>query len=114
MHLRDLGNIDSHGAANRFLGDRDHKQLAHNTTIRRVGDDIAVTYHRTDIVTFHADHSITIDDGGWPTATTIMRLHALTPRNVCVRKEPGEAQTVYKVAGDIEWRLNGPTRLEMA
>lgn len=118
MRVRDLDTIDNYGAATRALGNRDERTIAHNTRLIRRGDSIAVRYHATDIVTYHADGRITLADGGYSTATTIKRLHAMTPAGVYVRREAirdtynGESYisghvTAVRVPGDIERRIVG-------
>ncbi len=50
--------------------ERATKKLAHNTYLRREGSDFVIRLHATDIITYHADGSITLDSGGWQTVTT--------------------------------------------
>lgn len=118
MRVSDLDTINNYGAAAKALGNREERAIAHNTTIRRQGGDIIVRYYETDIVTYHPDGRITLRDGGWSTATTIKRLHALTPAGVRVRREAirdtceGRSYicghvTAVRVPGDGERRIVG-------
>jgi hypothetical protein len=55
-------------------------RLGNNTNLRCTGSDpvhdyIAVTFHKTDIVKFWADGSVTLHTGGYRTATTKERLN---------------------------------------
>ena len=47
---------------------------AHRTTISNDGGKTAVRYHYTDVVTFD-NNTITLNTGGWPTATTKRRMN---------------------------------------
>lgn len=52
------------------------RKLRNNTyLIRRSDSKIAVRLHSTDVVTFHADGSIDLHDGGWCTITTKDRIN---------------------------------------
>lgn len=48
------------------LGDRKKKYY----NIRREGDDIVVRMHNTDIVRYHKDDSLTLNNGGWMSTST--------------------------------------------
>lgn len=75
-------NITSYADADRFLGNRDSRKLAHNTVVYRssAGANIRVKYHDTDIVTYTANEKqIEIQNGGWHTITTAKRLNHLLP-----------------------------------
>ena len=48
------------------LGDRAKKYF----NIRKDGDDIVVRMHNTDIVRYHKDNSLTLNNGGWVSPTT--------------------------------------------
>lgn len=46
------------------------------TTVARGTDGaLRVTYHSTDVVTVHKNGSITLNTGGWRTATTKLRMN---------------------------------------
>lgn len=56
-------------------------KVGHNTFATRdmdtLGAPIAIVYHHTPIVTFHADETVTLRSGGWRTMTTLSRLHRI-------------------------------------
>lgn len=55
---------------------KESRKLRNNTyLIRRSETKIAVRLHSTDVVTFHADGSIDLHDGGWCTVTTKDRIN---------------------------------------
>ena len=47
----------------------------HATTISRTDGKTVVTYHDTPVVTLDADGTITLDSGGWRSATTKPRMN---------------------------------------
>lgn len=52
------------------------KPVANNTRLFRRGPDvIALRFHETDVVTFHADGRITLASGGWRTMSTKDRMN---------------------------------------
>jgi hypothetical protein len=51
------------------------RPIENNTRVNRRGEDIAVTLHDTDVVTYHTDGSVTLDSGGWLTVTTKDRMN---------------------------------------
>lgn len=57
-------------------------RIAGNTTLRMVKTDYVIRYHETDIVTFHADGSITLCSGGWQSVCTVRRMREHTPSNI--------------------------------
>ena len=62
--------------------DKSERTIANNTKLVRRGHDIAVRLHRTDVVTFHQDGTVTFDTGGWHTATTRDRLNTYAPGGI--------------------------------
>jgi len=56
------------------------------TTLRRVGDAIAIRYHDTDVVTVSADDTYTLDSGGWRTVTTKARINEYSPARLYQQK----------------------------
>ena len=60
------------------LGNRDRLKVANNTYLNRRGDDIAVTFHDTDVVTYHPSGSVTLSTGGYQSMTTKERLNRFT------------------------------------
>ena len=49
----------------------------HKTLIKQDGEQTAVQYHYTNVVTFD-DNAITLDNGGWNTATTKRRMNQIS------------------------------------
>jgi ATP-dependent RNA circularization protein (DNA/RNA ligase family) len=68
--------------AQEFLGNRQKKKLAHNTTIRLEDGLVKIRYHNTDIVTITADDVYTLNNGGWSTPTTKTRLNKFSPARI--------------------------------
>lgn len=58
-----------------YLSKKQERPLAHNTRVRREGDDIVVRLHGTDIVFLKPDGAVTLNSGGWQTPTTKERLN---------------------------------------
>lgn len=56
------------------------RKVGNNTYLRRRGEDIALQLHATDVLTFHRDGSVTLDNGGWKTKTTKERIHDYLPK----------------------------------
>jgi hypothetical protein len=54
------------------------KTLKHETTLRQHGDDYAIYYWNTPVVTFHPDNTKTLRTNGWYTRTTMSRIHEYT------------------------------------
>lgn len=59
---------------------RESRKIARNTYLQRRGEDIAVMFHATDVVTYHPDGTITLDSGDWLTMSTRDRQDTFTPR----------------------------------
>ena len=71
------------------LGARESRKVANNTYLKRRGEDIAVMLHATDVLTFHADNTVTLNAGGWYTATTKDRLNTYLPAGFGIWQEKG-------------------------
>lgn len=57
-------------------GVMDDRKIANNTWLVRLFDgDIGMVYHRTRVVTFHKDGTVTLNTGGWYTYTTKERMN---------------------------------------
>ena len=71
-----------------MLGGRPSKVLPNirGTILRRDGDNIALSYWGTDVVTWHPDGGFTLRSGGWYTVTTKARINAFTPVSVRQRQ----------------------------
>ena len=65
------------------LGSRATLKLAHNTIAYRVGEnEIGISYHGNEIARYDSvKRRITLSTAGWPTFTTIGRLHQLSIAN---------------------------------
>lgn len=70
------------------LGDKDLTKIGHNTYARRVEDPktglgcVAVCYRETNIIRFNPMGTrVTVDCGGWHTATTAGRIHKFLQAN---------------------------------
>lgn len=65
-----------YGSISDLIGDKDSKQIGHNTIVHRLDDNtVAVKYHRTNILKINQDNTVTISTGGWETSTTKDRLN---------------------------------------
>jgi hypothetical protein len=60
-------------------GDKTSRKVGNNTYLKRRGDSVAIRLHDTDVVTYAADNSATIDSGGWRTVTTKSRINEYIP-----------------------------------
>ena len=54
---------------------RQDKIGTHATTISRIDGRTFVTYHETPVVTVDADGTVTLNSGGWRSATTKTRIN---------------------------------------
>lgn len=63
----------------RDLAGRASRKVATATVIRTLPDGIALRYHATDVITARHDGTVTLDSGGWRTATTKKRINAYLP-----------------------------------
>jgi hypothetical protein len=80
--------VTSYGQAAEFLGNRNGRTIAHNTTVeRRSADFIAVQLYGTDVVGFHADGRVVLRSGGWETVTTKDRINACLPGGYAVTQK---------------------------
>jgi len=62
------------------LGPRESRKIANNTYLERRDDgDIALRLHRTDVLTYHPDGTVTLNSGGWQTVTTKRRMNQYLP-----------------------------------
>lgn len=83
MARMNTGTIRSFFAAQSALRGRSERTIGHNTTIRqRLDGAIAVRYHATDIIVYHANGDTVLSSGGWRTNTTKQRLNALTTASI--------------------------------
>lgn len=71
------------------------RKVANNTYLERRGNDIAVRLHATDVVTFHADGTATLDSGGWLTVTTKARMNEYLPGGISLGSVKGRWYFMY-------------------
>jgi len=55
------------------------------TRLHKVGDNYAVRYHNTDVVTIHPNGTYTLDLGGWNTLTTRRKMTEFSPARVSTK-----------------------------
>jgi hypothetical protein len=80
--------INSYADASDYLGRKADRPLTGRATriIRRDASSIAIRYQSTDVVTYHADGTITLQNGGWNTVTTRARFREYTRARVWTSK----------------------------
>ena len=71
------------------------KPLAKNVRLVRRGNDCVIRYYQTDVVTYHADGTLTLRNGGWDTISTRDVIIAFSP----VYIEGGKGQWTVTVNG---------------
>ena len=81
------------------------RKVANNTYLERRGDDIAVRLHATDVVTFHADGTATLNTGGWLTVTTKARMNEWLPGGISLDSVKGRWYLSYP--GHAEYDADG-------
>lgn len=65
-------------------------KLGNNTYLVRDDDDLSVRLHETNVVTYHADGSITLRTGGWFSRTTKDRMNTHLPSDLSVQSKKGD------------------------
>lgn len=78
------------------------------TSVRHEGGKIIVRYHYTDVVTIHKDGRVTLDTGGWFTATTKVRMNQASFQfglNYYVHQEKGKWFVSTDWANDRDERV---------
>lgn len=58
---------------------KDSKIIGNNTVLHRVGDDIAIRFHNTDVVTISPQNIYTLNNGGYRTPSTKNRINEYAP-----------------------------------
>jgi hypothetical protein len=58
------------------------RPIAKNLRVFQRGDDYAVQYHWTDIVTFHANGDVTLRNGSYRTSSTKGNINSFAPVSV--------------------------------
>lgn len=76
--------VSSFAGAAAVLKKRDTKKVANNTYVERRHDPevLSLLYHRTHIIHWHVNGSITLNTGGWQTYSTKERLNSFTPNGM--------------------------------
>ena len=90
--LPNASTVHDYATARAFLGGTKYERTVMNNTVCHcVGaqgadgaEGYAIQYHATDVVTYWRDGTITINNGGWSTVTTSLRLRAYLPREIHV------------------------------
>lgn len=59
--------------------EEDRRPLNNNTVAVKRGEAVAIRLHRTDVVVYHADGTVTLNSGGWKTTTTKSRINRFSP-----------------------------------
>lgn len=105
MTVATLRTLNNYTAVAAFLGSRDTKNVAGNTTAHRLdAETVAIRYHNTFIAKFYdfpvacyvgdAVHPIVAEytTGGWESATTMTRLNHVIPMPHRVGIRQGDAK----------------------
>lgn len=78
-------SVRSYADAERFLGNKTDRPIGSGraTRLQRRDDEtIALKLHATDVVTYHKSGRVTLNSGGWRTATTKARMNEFSPLRV--------------------------------
>lgn len=74
--------VYTHSQADAILGSHTQRRIKGNTWLVRKGDDIALRFHSTDIITIHRDGTYTLDCAWNRSTTTKSRLCEFSPARV--------------------------------
>ena len=87
---------------------KDNRPLPGNSTrlIRMDNDDIAVVYHRTAVVVFHPNGSVSAYHGGWRSKTTADRIEEYTGGRTEGAIYPGWYGSRMVRNGSDDWKLH--------
>ena len=70
----------TYAEADSILGRKDSRKIAHNTYLERLdAETIGVRLHRTYVVRFNVNGTLSLDSGGWQTVTTKERMNRYLP-----------------------------------
>jgi hypothetical protein len=72
----------THEGGNSLLGARTAYEVAGKTTVQRVGADITVRFHGTDIITVSPQNEFTYQSGGYRTKFTLIRMNEFGPAEI--------------------------------
>ena len=112
MKTRDLRIRTRRMALTLMRGDCQETKIAHNTTVRLRGEDVQIVLHHTPIVTYHPEGEVTLDTGGWCTATTKQRMNACSPFTIYQDKRvwyvvTGKGEHESKLVSRMSFDANG-------
>lgn len=98
--------VTNYREADELLGKRNAMRVGYMTMLERLGGQICVRHHRTNIVTYDRefDHAVTLQADGWVSSTTANRMHKFTPDTVRVGRDHGEYVITDR---DGTWRWSG-------
>lgn len=91
-----------------YLGNKSERPYGNNTRIRRDGDAIVIRFHFTDILTWTPE-SVTLNNGGWYSATTKARMQESLPPSWRLYQESGSWSLVNRANGESYAYINGMT-----
>lgn len=66
------------------------KPVAGHSRIVKDGDNVALVLHTTAILTWHRDGKMTLNTGGWYSATTKRRLNEFLPQGWNIKSRKGK------------------------
>lgn len=75
------------------------KESVRNTRIKQSDGELKVWYYKTKIVEVDRDGTITLDHGGWLTASTIRKMNQISDMfnlGYQVRRNAGELEVTYQ------------------
>lgn len=64
------------------LSGRESRKVGNNTYLHKAGEDIALRFHKTDVVTFKQNGDVVLDSGGWKTPSTKVRINDYIPGRI--------------------------------
>lgn len=75
--------ISNYEQALAYLGKKSERPLPGKATrIRKVGENVAIKYHATDIVVYQPDGTCILNSGGWHTVTTRYKLESYSTARI--------------------------------
>jgi len=86
QHLIDRLKTARNPEAGKPTGQRGTYIVGHNMHYDESQWDVAVRYHATNVVVYHANGSITLNTGGYYTPTTAARMNEYLPSHLTVHR----------------------------
>ena len=71
-------------------------RVDHNTTVKLTGNKVVIKLYDTAILTFHKDGRLTLNSGGYRTATTKRRINQFLPKDLSVKTFKGQWWVCYR------------------